>query len=242
MSLTSPFWLAVLLLACSTDPSASLSLCAAEGTTRAAVYGGHAESQALSEAQALAVVAVLVGERQAICSGVLVERDVVLTAGHCVAAAGTEGLSVVIGDSIEAPLVTLPVLTTETHPSLDVVALGVALPACAAAEPLPLLQSELSADWVGQSVELSGFGVTDARQLGSRFFASEEIADIETDWIVVASPTSSSGACRGDSGGPVLATVNGQVVVLGTLDDGATSCLGRDNYVRADRIAPWLSQ
>ena len=89
---------------------------------------------------------------------------------------------------------------------------------------------------------IAGFGWTDAASatFGQRFFAPEAVVDIEADDLVVASPKASSGACLGDSGGPVFAMIDGQPVVLGTLEDGDSSCLGRDYFVRCDRLGAWL--
>lgn len=49
-----------------------------------------------------------------------------------------------------------------------------------------------------------------------------------------------SGACSGDSGGPLLARdEHGRVRVVGLLDAGHASCVEDDRYTRTDVLASW---
>jgi hypothetical protein len=198
----------------------------------------------MSTGQTLAIVGVLINKGESICTGVLVRPEVVLTAAHCVAAGTASDLSVVLGDSIRAPLVELPAIATATHPELDAAALRVSVPECARTEPIPLAPGTLDDTWLGKDAEIAGFGWLgpDSTELGERLFAGEVIVDLEPNHVVVASSSMSSGACVGDSGGPALGLLEDEVVLLGTLDDGDASCMGRDYYVRADRLADWLPE
>jgi hypothetical protein len=99
--------------------------------------------------------------------------------------------------------------------------------------------NELEESWVGAAVELGGYGVSESSAAGTLGFAVEVIARLESDHVVVTGE-GRSGACAGDSGGPLLGTSsNGTVGVLGVLDDGDSSCLGEDRYTRLDRLAGW---
>jgi secreted trypsin-like serine protease len=49
-----------------------------------------------------------------------------------------------------------------------------------------------------------------------------------------------TGACVGDSGGPLLGkTMDGRIEVLGLLEAGSASCTGEDFYTRLDRLKSW---
>jgi hypothetical protein len=70
---------------------------------------------------------------------------------------------------------------------------------------------------------------------GARQFLVETVACVEADAIVVDGH-GRTGAWAGDSGGPLLARdLTGAPTVLGVLARGASSCVGEDVYVRADR-------
>ena len=70
-------------------------------------------------------------------------------------------------------------------------------------------------------------------------FAIEEVSRIEQQFVVVDG-RGITGACVGDSGGPLLArTDDGSVRVVGVLDDGARGCTGEDFYTRTDVLATW---
>jgi secreted trypsin-like serine protease len=194
-----------------------------------------------------AVVAVVLADVSAICSGVLVAPDLVLTAEHCLAAANsyTGQLSVVFGESIEAPTAEAIVVASWSHSELDIAALRIAMDDCAelALDPLPLLKTSLDSSWIGTSVTLAGYGVAtpSGTDWGRRLFATETIVAIEDAHIVVAATSGTTGACIGDSGGPLLVSRDGRFKVVGVLQDGDPSCLGEDYYVRVDRFASWIA-
>ena len=48
--------------------------------------------------------------------------------------------------------------------------------------------------------------------------------------------------CSGDSGGPVLATINGVETVIGVNSFGFVYCIGAGNSTRVDAYVPWVDQ
>lgn len=191
----------------------------------------------LGPQQLAALVAVYPVDRGTICSGVVVAHGVVVTAGHCVDPEAPTHLRVGYWDP-ERP--EAQVESAAVHPELDVAVLFVdaaALPD--ALDPIPLLDGQVGEAWVGDFAELAGYGGTELGELGSLRFASEAITAVEADSIEVHG-RGHSGACGGDSGGPLLARDDqGRVRVIGLLDSGHVSCVQDDHYTRVDALASW---
>jgi hypothetical protein len=188
----------------------------------------------LGPEQLAAIVAVYPPGRETICSGVVVAAGVVLTAKHC-----ADAEQLIVGywaaGTFEAP-----VEATTVHPTLDVAVLFVDSSALGAElDPIPLLDGSVDDWWIGHSVELAGHGLTEDGELGLLRFAAEPILAIDESSIVVHGH-SHSGACTGDSGGPLLARDDsGRVRVIGLLDSGHPSCVEDDRYTRTDMLASW---
>jgi hypothetical protein len=143
-----------------------------------------------------------------------------------------------LGDS---PAAALPVLETVPHPAADVALLRVDVSAVRGAlDPLGVADELPHGVDVGARVEFAGYGLTEARTGRELRFATEPITSIEAGSIVVDGH-GASGACDGDSGGPLLARgVSGTVRVLGVLAFGSETCVDDDSYERLDALAPWL--
>jgi hypothetical protein len=178
------------------------------------------------------------GSKEALCTGTLVNREWVLTAGHCAAIDPAEVL--VSLDSDETPR-RLPVVHRNRHAELDLALLRVSsddeLPSIA-----PLRHDTDLALAPNDLVELAGYGVTETGSTHELRFLVEPIVEVDEDSVVVTG-SGASGACLGDSGGPALARDReGRVVVAGVLSSGSTSCLDEDRYVRVDTVADWITE
>jgi hypothetical protein len=124
------------------------------------------------------------------------------------------------------------------HPTLDVALLALEDEPLGNIAPVPLLGA-LDDTWIGSPVELAGYGTDTVGADGVLQFATEEILRLETDHVVVAA-VGRSGACEGDSGGPVLTRGDdGLIGVAGILDRGARTCVGEDFYTRSDLLVAW---
>lgn len=220
------------------------------GTSQDGIVGGT-QSSALVElgggrrrALVLVVLPAAPGGDPPTCTAVVVSPGVALTARHCLDHDGNGSWD---GAALDATVVGESgallgaVDDVALHAELDVAVLhaGSLATAHPAITPLPLLAQGLDATWVGGIVELAGYGVSEHEEPATLRFVTEAIADVTADHVVVDGH-GTSGACAGDSGGPLLALApSGEVRVLGVLDDGPASCVGRDRYTRADRLRGW---
>jgi hypothetical protein len=195
----------------------------------------------LSEGQANAIVRLrlLSDTPDEFCSGVMLANDWVLSAGHCSIA-----VAAVVDFGPDADRESAGTDSVTTHPDLDL-----ALWHLAKENGGPVLEREylqawtyaVDASWIGRDAELGGYGTTETGATGRRLFVSEKIVDVDDTFITVDG-VGLSGACAGDSGGPLLvATHSGEPAVAGILSVGSADCRGIDRYVRVDRAWRWLA-
>ncbi len=173
------------------------------------------------------------------CTGVWVARRWLLTAAHCASGdifrlAGTSGdgmpLSAPLGDAF-------------AHPDVDMALIEVLAPErFEAAGVRPLALRWTPSDIAPRKAVLAGVGRDEDGQRGDLRFVEEPVVG-EDGTSITVDGRGLSGACTGDSGGPLLVrSADGAPVVVGILSKGARSCLGRDIYMRVDAQRRWLEE
>jgi hypothetical protein len=207
-------------------------------TSAAALYGGHTDFDGDRD---LAVVALLTefddDREDRLCSGALVGLDVVLTARHCMASDGQT--TIIFGRSVDRPVSTVKV----DHFVVDGLEGDLAL---AVFDPrsTPFIETmRLWGDYsiaVGDSVTLSGFGKDEDGRVGRLTFVRESIAELD-DQTITVDGKGKTGACVGDSGGPLLVVdaETGELRPIGVLSVGSATCTDLDVY---QRVMPGLDK
>ncbi len=186
------------------------------------------------------------------CSGTVISPHVVLTAAHCVDAAlvglGSDAVyQVFVGTDIYAkppatdyydvqatvadPAFIAQAIASKGH-DVGVVVTNEALPIT----PVPFARA-LDASIIGQTARLVGYGETDpadANSDGVRHTGTTTIAQLDDHEVITADALPSG--CEGDSGGALLATIDGRETVIGVISHGSATenCAGESITERAD--------
>jgi hypothetical protein len=243
-SLSSILVCALSIVGCASEPDGSS---APVGGSVACIVGGSADETFLSltPAEADAIVRIelttTVGPRMdfGTCSGVAIAPRWLITARHCVSELeDTTALVMFGGASACDASRAVDAERLIEHPNLDVSLLQI--PFGRTGIFTPASYGDENGVKSGQLVEIAGFGRTEDGGAARRF-AVEEVTHVDDTSISVAGDR--SGACLGDSGGPLLTRdSSGRVVALGILSQGSRDCMGTDTYVRLSSVREWLDE
>lgn len=170
------------------------------------------------------------------CTGSVVGARAVLTAAHCVGPLAQFS----VGAEPSAPLATVDVAQTWTHPRLDLAVLELASAPGLQAPIAPLGRGVPTPDLVGGFAEAGGFGQTRDPARQGLWFAALEVTQIRPT-LIETHGRGVRGVCFGDSGGPLLVERSGRPRVIGVVRSGESSCVMQDTFTRLDAADEWLS-
>jgi len=190
-----------------------------------------ADYLALSEAERAAIGRLQAATRDSTCTAVRIAPHWLLTARHCTALGQAEFST---NDDEQSHVV-----EWFPHPELDLALARLQPTACSSGLSLPLAEPDVNTHSLRRAT-LAGYGLNERDQLGELSFLVEPVVAID-DATVTVDGFGRSGACVGDSGGPLLIRDrHGHVAVLALLSVGSSSCVGTDVYLRVDQLHDWI--
>ncbi len=201
--------------------------------------------------------------QRGICSGTLVARDVVLTAGHCIAGGPVE----VVLDSVdharpggERIRVAWALAYPDWWSRYDAGVVVLERPATVKPRRIVARCTAREELLPGRSVTLAGFGLVGpggTRQTTRLHDAAMSITDASCTEEPACQPSIApdgefmaggrgTDACFGDSGGPVYVDTAAGPALIGLVSRGLSlpgaPCGGGSVHVRADRVAAWIER
>lgn len=240
MTYASSGWVvAVLVLTMGCSHREAAVVCVGERASQLGGATSHFASLVLADGQALRGILRLKihtpEDDSRECTATLVAENTLLTARHCIAS-NPEEVEIEWADG-SSKATAKPVL----HDDLDLAFLLLDEDhPLSGAPPIPISRSSI--DWaINDLVQLAGYDHRPGSE-GTLVFAVERVEAV-TPAQVIATSDGYSGACFGDSGGPLLVVgPNGSVEVAAVLSGGHFSCLSQDTYIRLDAVPDWLDR
>lgn len=191
-------------------------------------------------------------DKGALCTASVVAPTVLLTAAHCVAPAVVgQGLQfrALFGNTLvdsAAPPRKIDVAEVHWDSEFDAQALtnghDIAVAILSLPVNIPPLRINRESLPSISKARLVGYGLNDGKAqtgAGIKRTAEVPVRSVDAKFVVTGSWFGST-MCSGDSGGPVLATIDGEETIIGINSFGFVQCLGTGSSTRVDTYLSFI--
>ncbi len=188
-------------------------------------------------------VALVSSNGQVFCTGTLIHKNFVVSAGHCLANFGGT-LYIGFGRSSSefqyvkaADYEVSPGYTGSFNKAVpsDISVIELSSAAPAGYKPVGIYKGTVAQ---GSSLALAGFGQTQSGGSGRLYYTSVGVTSKTSNEITVYK--GGTGSCYGDSGGPAYVTSGSSLQVIGATSRGQAGCGGSSVYTNVAYHLSWL--
>ncbi len=193
-------------------------------------------------------------DKGVLCTASIVSPTVVLTAAHCVdpATAGEGNVyKILLGHKLtdsSNPSPSIPVSEVHWDPEFSAQDLqgGHDIAVAILAEPTTIAPLKINRQALSSlsNARLVGYGLNNGQEetgAGIKRTAEVPVASIDDKFVVTGSWFGTT-MCSGDSGGPVLANVNGETLIVGVNSFGFIKCMGTGSSTRVDKYLSFVDR
>lgn len=188
-------------------------------------------------------VALASSNGQVFCTGTLIHKNFVVSAGHCLA--NYRGaLNIAFGRN-RSEFRYVPAASYAVNPGFtgnlnnpvpsDISVIRLASPAPAGYNPVAIFKGRLS---TGNTLYLAGFGQTQMGGMGQLYYTTVNVSGQSLSEINVFK--GGTGSCYGDSGGPAYVSNGSTLQVIGATSRGTQGCNGGSVYTNVAYHLNWL--
>jgi MYXO-CTERM domain-containing protein len=192
------------------------------------------------------------GDMFVFCSGNLIEKRWILTAGHCVAETSGDRF-VLFGNDITHDGYTLavPWKSSDVHPDFDGSSYDIHDDIAIVEMGQPKLGIQIMVlndtppddSWIGEDLTFVGFGITSDRETdsGTKRTTKFPLTGWDDSNLLEGDPAHETNVCNGDSGGATLRTTDAGYELAGINDYVTPGCVGGTaGSTRVDTKIDWI--